>query len=97
MRLTPGQTGRLTVGRKLTSTSKLGGPGSRIHILQEQAGPAVPPGTGFPFRHLRWRYPNPPPHVHCLKTAVDSPEMASALSALETPLPTIPFVLRVIL
>jgi hypothetical protein len=35
---------------------------------QEQCGPVIPPGTGFPFRRLlrlawlRWRYSNPPPH-----------------------------------
>jgi hypothetical protein len=35
---------------------------------KEQSGPAIPPGTGFPFcRLLRlvelwWRYSNPPPH-----------------------------------
>jgi hypothetical protein len=26
-----------------------GGPGSRIYIPQEQGGPVIPPGTGFPF------------------------------------------------
>jgi hypothetical protein len=26
-----------------------GGPGSRIYIPQEQCGPVMPPGTGFPF------------------------------------------------
>jgi hypothetical protein len=45
-----------------------GEPGSRIYIPQEQGGPVIPPGTGFPFRRLlrlaglRWRYSNPPPH-----------------------------------
>jgi hypothetical protein len=45
-----------------------GGPGPRIFIPQEQGGPVIPPGTGFPFRHLlrlaglRRRYSNPPPH-----------------------------------
>jgi hypothetical protein len=29
-----------------------GGPGSRIYIPQEQGDPVLPPGTGFPFRHL---------------------------------------------
>jgi hypothetical protein len=44
-----------------------GGPGARIYIPQEQGGPVIPPGTGFPFRRLlrlaglRWRYSNPPP------------------------------------
>jgi hypothetical protein len=34
---------------------------------QEEGGPVIPPGTGFPFRRLlllaglRWRYSNPPP------------------------------------
>jgi hypothetical protein len=53
------------------SDSKLpqpGGPGPRIYISQEQGGPVIPPGTGFPFRRLlrlarlRWRYSNPLPH-----------------------------------
>jgi hypothetical protein len=45
-----------------------GGRGPRIYIPQEQGGPVIPPGTGFPFcRLLRlaglwWRYSNPPPH-----------------------------------
>jgi hypothetical protein len=44
-----------------------GGPGPRIYIPQEQGGPVIPPGTGFPFRRLlrlaglRWRYSNQPP------------------------------------
>jgi hypothetical protein len=29
-----------------------GGPGSRIYIPQEQIGPVIPPGTGFPLRRL---------------------------------------------
>jgi hypothetical protein len=29
-----------------------GGPGPRIYISQEQGGPVIPPGTGFPFRRL---------------------------------------------
>jgi hypothetical protein len=29
-----------------------GGPGSRICIPQEQGGPVIPPGTGFPLRRL---------------------------------------------
>jgi hypothetical protein len=42
--------------------------GPRAYIPQEQGGPVIPPGTGFPFRRLlrlhslRWRYWNPPPH-----------------------------------
>jgi hypothetical protein len=47
--------------------SQPGGPGSRIYIPQEQGGPVIPSGTGFPLRRLlrlaglRWRYSNPPP------------------------------------
>jgi hypothetical protein len=43
------------------------GSGPRIYILQGQSGPAISPGTGFPFRRLlrlarlRWRYSTPPP------------------------------------
>jgi hypothetical protein len=29
-----------------------GGPGPRIYIPQQQGGPDIPPGTGFPFRRL---------------------------------------------
>jgi hypothetical protein len=29
-----------------------GGPGPHIYILQEQGGPDIPPGTGFPFCRL---------------------------------------------
>jgi hypothetical protein len=56
-----------------------GGPGPRIYIPQEQGGPVIPPGTGFPFRRLlrlaglRWRYSIPPPHGIfrcCLTTQV---------------------------
>jgi hypothetical protein len=35
--------------------SKPGGPAPRIDIPQEQAGPVIPPGTGFPFRRLTTR------------------------------------------
>jgi hypothetical protein len=31
---------------------QLGGPGPRIYIPQEQGGPVLTPGTGFPFRRL---------------------------------------------
>jgi hypothetical protein len=47
-----------------------GGPGPHIYIPQEQGGPVLPPGPGFPFRHLLWlaglwwRYADPPPHGH---------------------------------
>jgi hypothetical protein len=30
------------------------GPGSRIYIPQEQGGPVIPPGTGFPLRRLKF-------------------------------------------
>jgi hypothetical protein len=46
---------------------QLGGPCPRIYVPQEQGGPVIPSGTGFPFRRflrlaeLRWRYSNPPP------------------------------------
>jgi hypothetical protein len=33
-------------------TPQLGGPRPRIFIPQEQGGPVIPPGTGFPFRRL---------------------------------------------
>jgi hypothetical protein len=52
-----------------------GAPGPRIYIPQEQGGPVIPPGTGFPFRRLlrlagiRWRYSYPRPRwgrTNCL-------------------------------
>jgi hypothetical protein len=48
-----------------------GGPGPRISVPQEQGGPVIPPGTGFPFRcllrltGLGWRHSNPPLHGVC--------------------------------
>jgi hypothetical protein len=45
-----------------------GGPGYRVYVPQEQGGPVITSGTGFPFRcllrltGLRWGYSNPPPH-----------------------------------
>jgi hypothetical protein len=62
---------RRTLGHILLSHLRLhqpGGPDPRIYILQEQCGPVIPPGTGFPFCRplrlagLQWRYSNPPPH-----------------------------------
>jgi hypothetical protein len=44
------------------------GRGLHSYILQEQGGPVIPPGTGFPFHclvqlaGLQWRYSNMPPH-----------------------------------
>jgi hypothetical protein len=46
-----------------------GGPGPHIYVPQEQGGPVIPLGSGFPFRlllrlaGLRWRHSNPPPLV----------------------------------
>jgi hypothetical protein len=54
-----------TLDSKLPQT---GGPGPRIYIAEEQDGPVIPSGTGFPFRRLlrlaglRWRYSTPPPY-----------------------------------
>jgi hypothetical protein len=44
-----------------------GGPGPCIYVPQEQGGPVIPLGPGFPFvasrlAGMRWRYSNPPPH-----------------------------------
>jgi hypothetical protein len=45
-----------------------GSPGPRIYIPKEESGPAISPGTGFPFdlllrlAGLRWKYSTPPPH-----------------------------------
>jgi hypothetical protein len=52
----------------LWDSPKLGGSGPRIYVLQEQGGPVIHPGTGFPFRRLlrlaglMCNYSNPPPH-----------------------------------
>jgi hypothetical protein len=57
--------------RRTVSDSRLpqpGGPGLRIYIPQEQGGPVIHSGHGFPFRRLlrlaglQWRYSTPPPH-----------------------------------
>jgi hypothetical protein len=51
-----------------------GVPGPLFYILQEQGGPVIPAGTGFPFRRLlrlaglRWGYSNPPPRGVQLST-----------------------------
>jgi hypothetical protein len=51
---------------------KPGRPGPRIYIPHEQRGPALSPGTVFPFRRLLrlaglcWRYSNPPPPISFL-------------------------------
>jgi hypothetical protein len=69
--VTLGSKSRRTHGHILLSHLRLhqpGGTGSRIYIPQEQGGPVIPPGTGFPFCRLlrlgglRWRYSNLPPH-----------------------------------
>jgi hypothetical protein len=49
-----------------------------IYIPQEQGGPVIAPGTGFPFRRLlrlavlRWRYWNPPPRRDRLNSKSNS-------------------------
>jgi hypothetical protein len=53
--VTLGPKSRRTHGYILLSHLRLaqpGGPGSRIYILQEQGGPVIPPGTGFPLCRL---------------------------------------------
>jgi hypothetical protein len=50
--VTLGYGSRRTHGQILLSHLRLpqpGGPGPRIYIPQEQGGPVIPPGTGFPF------------------------------------------------
>jgi hypothetical protein len=53
-----------------------GGPGPCIYIRQQQGGPVIPPGTGFPFCRLlrlaglRRRYSNPPRHRSASKVQV---------------------------
>jgi hypothetical protein len=50
------------------SNPQPGGPHPCIYVPQRQGCPVIPPGTGFPFRHLlrlsglRWNYCNPLPH-----------------------------------
>jgi hypothetical protein len=53
--VTLGSKSRRAHGHILLSHQRLsqpGGPGSRIYIPQEQGGPVIPPGTGFPFCRL---------------------------------------------
>jgi hypothetical protein len=72
-----------------------GRPGSCIHIPQEQGGPVIPPGTGFPFCRLlrlaglRWWYYNPPPHGCMTSFSIGRYFIASARTAQKTPFPTI--------
>jgi hypothetical protein len=50
--VTPGSKSLRTHDHILLSHLRLpqpGGPGPRIYIPQEQGGPVIPPGTGFPF------------------------------------------------
>jgi hypothetical protein len=61
-----------------------GWPGPRIYIRQEQDGPVISPGTGFPFRRflrfagLRWRYSTPPPHwIYHNHSRLRTPELCS--------------------
>jgi hypothetical protein len=62
---------RRTRNHTLLSHLRLPQPGEpdfRIYIPQEQGGPVISPGTGFPLNHLlraaglQWRYFNPRPH-----------------------------------
>jgi hypothetical protein len=72
-----------------------GGPGPHTYIPQEQVGPVVPPGTGFPFCRLqlaglRQWYLNPPPHVVELTQPAWSPHyVASGRTQQKTPPPTV--------
>jgi hypothetical protein len=53
--VTLGSKSHRTHGHILLSHLRLhqpGGPGSHIYIPQEQGGPVIPPGTGFPFCHV---------------------------------------------
>jgi hypothetical protein len=58
--------------------SQPGGPGLRIYISQEQGGPVIPPGTGFPFCCLlrlagQWqRCSIPPPHGRSSQSQIQS-------------------------
>jgi hypothetical protein len=53
---------------QIRDSPNLGGQVPVFISLEEQGGPAISPGTGFPFRRLlglaglRWRYSAPPPH-----------------------------------
>jgi hypothetical protein len=69
--VTLGPKSRRTHDHTLLSHLRLpqpGGPGPRNNIPEEQGGPVIPPGTGFPLRRLlrlaglRWRYLNSSPH-----------------------------------
>jgi hypothetical protein len=62
---------------------------------QEQGGPVIPPGTGFPFRRLlrlaglRWRYSNPPPRGAALNQFGRSSDVASEWNIQKPLLPTV--------
>jgi hypothetical protein len=67
-----------------------GGPGPCIYISQEQGGPVIPRGTGFPFRRLlrlaglRWRYSNPPQHGVTMLCLIRARCIASGRTAQKT-------------
>jgi hypothetical protein len=68
-----------------------------VYIPQEQGGPVMPPGIGFPFRHLLWlaglwwRYLTLPPHrilnavcVECLhKTSSHTQEKTQSVTPVD--------------
>jgi hypothetical protein len=66
-----------------------GRPSHCIYIPQEQGGPVIPPGTGFPFRRLlqllglQWRYSNPPPHGVFMSLNTSTRYIAQARTARE--------------
>jgi hypothetical protein len=71
---------------------------SRIYIPQEQGGPVILLGTGFPFRcflRLRWRYSNP--HTGCRRSVWPHPPYPSVASVRKRTIPTErpPFVSKV--
>jgi hypothetical protein len=77
-----------------------GGSGPHICIPQEQGGPVIPPGTGFPFRRLllrlaglRWMCSNSPPHGVLTHVSHSCSLYIPCTAAYKIPPPTVPFII----
>jgi hypothetical protein len=78
-----------------------GGIGPRIYIPQEEGGPVISPGIGFPFHRLlrlsglRWKYSIPPPHGVTESTELESSLYSFGANATENTAPNTSFIITV--